>query len=184
MVQIDSIIIILALCVYIIIRKTLSEKTINIILKVGFPICVIGILVITIFSRQTQDKGRIDINLFRDFYCFFKSEWNLIGGNDFTWRRFFVRFRWLRCTYLNILLFIPFGMCLSSFDRIRKKRHVMVVGLAFSFFIETIQYITGRGTLQLDDLVFNTIGALCGYIVVNYLEKRVIHPGHLSSHNS
>ena len=38
-------------------------------------------------------------------------------------------------------------------------------GFMFSFAIEIMQYITGRGLADIDDLINNTLGAVIGYLI-------------------
>lgn len=60
----------------------------------------------------------------------------------------------------NIILFIPLGTVLFSFLPIKK----MIIGIALlSFFIETIQYFTGFGLCELDDVISNSLGGLSGF---------------------
>lgn len=63
----------------------------------------------------------------------------------------------------NILLFIPLGFLLPSvFVRARKIVFCTGCGFLLSIFIETGQYITGRGYAQTDDILTNTAGMLIG----------------------
>ena len=40
---------------------------------------------------------------------------------------------------------------------------MLVLGLCFSFFIETMQFIFYKGVAELDDLILNTLGTVIGY---------------------
>lgn len=62
----------------------------------------------------------------------------------------------------NILLFVPVGMILS---RLRPKWNTVVYPFYISLGIEMLQFITGRGLFELDDLVSNTLGGLAGLSV-------------------
>lgn len=59
----------------------------------------------------------------------------------------------------NILLFVPVGMILS---RLRPKWDTAAYPFYISLGIELLQFITGRGLFELDDLVSNTLGGLVG----------------------
>ena len=65
----------------------------------------------------------------------------------------------------NVLLFLPFGMLLPLL--LPGKWHFITVPAGFlcSVCIELIQYRTGRGYCQLDDIVMNTLGTLAGYLL-------------------
>ena len=71
---------------------------------------------------------------------------------------------WLMQIFLNIILFIPFGF---MFPIIHKKlsKATITYGFLFSFAIEIMQYITGRGLADIDDLINNTLGAVIGYLI-------------------
>lgn len=65
----------------------------------------------------------------------------------------------------NVILFIPFGLlfpaCLS------KKMSFLTIfaGALCSVCIEYIQYRTGCGYCQIDDIITNTVGAAIGYLI-------------------
>lgn len=73
----------------------------------------------------------------------------------------------------NVLMFIPFGAFMWCFFKRHKlkgriKRVLLCIGLSFiySFGIEIVQKITGRGYFQLDDIVLNVFGGFIGYITI------------------
>jgi len=70
----------------------------------------------------------------------------------------------------NIIWFVPFGYLLPQITN--KKINVFTIalyGLGLSFMIEFCQYMFGTGVSELDDLILNTLGAICGF----YLRKLV-----------
>jgi len=80
------------------------------------------------------------------------------------------RHNWSRVVYLfvgNIIWFIPLGMYVK-YRMAKSKTHIagilwaVLSGAMLSFFVETMQYIFGTGISELDDLVLNTAGSLCG----------------------
>ena len=88
----------------------------------------------------------------------------------------------------NALLFLPVGMSmpyvLASIGRadwIRKHPvSITIISTAiFSFFIELCQYIFRLGLCEIDDVIFNTMGAAMGtisfvvYIYVKNAKKRI-----------
>lgn len=79
--------------------------------------------------------------------------------SDFTW--FQVR--------ANILMFVPVGFLLPL---VIKKR-ALLYGVCFSAFIEILQYITHRGTCEIDDVISNTIGLIIGYMVIKLIQLLV-----------
>jgi glycopeptide antibiotics resistance protein len=76
----------------------------------------------------------------------------------------------LKTSLLNILLLIPFGFGLPFVTNFRMKK-VVVIGALFSIGIEFLQLITGfMGKItfriaDINDVIFNTVGALVGYIL-------------------
>lgn len=64
----------------------------------------------------------------------------------------------------NILLTIPLAVYIAYFIRpFRKLWKVVCVSLAVIIAIELTEYITGRGTLDIDDVILNLVGAIIGY---------------------
>lgn len=79
--------------------------------------------------------------------------------------RLFDTFHYKRFTIENVLLFVPFGF-LYYFLFHEKWRRVYLAGMTgmlVSVGIETAQYMTERGGAELDDILTNTAGMLCGY---------------------
>ncbi|WP_168166951.1 VanZ family protein [Corynebacterium sp. HMSC04H06] len=65
-------------------------------------------------------------------------------------------------TFGNILLFVPVGAAFYALTR--GTGRAVLLGLATSLSIEVIQYIFALGYSDVDDLLFNTIGAALGGI--------------------
>lgn len=64
----------------------------------------------------------------------------------------------------NILLFIPLGFLLPLFfEDIRNWRKVFIYGCLISVMIEATQIFTLMNIVDIDDVIFNTLGALLGY---------------------
>lgn len=76
----------------------------------------------------------------------------------------------LKTSLLNILLFLPLGFGLPFITRARWGR-VVAIGAAFSITIELLQFITGFAAgitfriADINDVLFNTLGAAAGYLV-------------------
>ncbi|MFB0919473.1 MAG: VanZ family protein [Oscillospiraceae bacterium] len=65
----------------------------------------------------------------------------------------------------NIVLFIPFGLLLVLISKRCQKLHItLLAGAGLSLFIELLQLFGTRGT-DIDDVILNTMGTLCGFIV-------------------
>ncbi|AKK04243.1 VanZ family protein [Corynebacterium epidermidicanis] len=60
----------------------------------------------------------------------------------------------------NMVLFVPLGML--AFMLLRSIKHATLLGLATSLVIEVCQYVFALGVTDIDDLLWNTTGALFG----------------------
>ncbi|MDE6519940.1 MAG: VanZ family protein [Ruminococcus sp.] len=136
------------------------------ITRLVFIVYIIGVLSLTFIVRETMilrtpDNRGVILEPFREIDAM------LHQPNHFFW---FMQI------FLNILLFIPFGFLLPIIsERFRSLWLTTLTGFIFSAWIETMQYITGRGLTEVDDVINNTAGALVGYILyvgVMWLYKR------------
>lgn len=62
--------------------------------------------------------------------------------------------------FQNVWLFVPLGAMLYYCTQ---KQWVLVVPLLFSIVIEAIQYFTGRGLFEFDDIISNGVGGCYGF---------------------
>lgn len=61
---------------------------------------------------------------------------------------------------LNLILYIPFGWT-SQRGKSNRKR-IVAVAFMLSVCCEILQYFTGRGMADINDILFNTLGAAVG----------------------
>ncbi len=72
----------------------------------------------------------------------------------------------------NILLFIPLGFCIPLFFSNKNKlSKVILYGFTASLTIEVLQIFTPFNTTDIDDIIFNTFGAILGFIIFNISYK-------------
>lgn len=72
----------------------------------------------------------------------------------------------------NIAIFIPLGIFISYM--IKKKILISgVICLLISLLFEAIQFVTGCGATDIDDLILNTIGGVIGVLIYEYLLKHL-----------
>ncbi len=64
--------------------------------------------------------------------------------------------------FQNIWLFVPLGALLYYSIQ---KRWVLLIPFLFSIVIETIQYYSGRGLFEFDDMISNGLGGCYGYFM-------------------
>lgn len=62
----------------------------------------------------------------------------------------------------NIIMFVPFGFFSSLVGREHTWRRALLTGGRLTGFIECWQLLVGRA-LDIDDLLLNTLGVLCGF---------------------
>ena len=66
----------------------------------------------------------------------------------------------------NMVILIPFGYLLPIVNKaVRKWWIFFLVALAFILMMEMMQYFSMSGTLDVDDVMLNMIGALIGYVL-------------------
>lgn len=61
---------------------------------------------------------------------------------------------------LNLILYVPYGT--TSWQWKWEGKKIIVAGFALSVFCEVLQYLTGRGMADVNDVLFNTLGAAVG----------------------
>lgn len=65
----------------------------------------------------------------------------------------------------NIVAFVPLGFLLSIvFNRLSKFKSIIFSSFILSLILEIIQLLTAIGDFDVDDVLLNVFGALCGYI--------------------
>lgn len=114
---------------------------------------IIVLLQTAFFSREPGSRNGIDLKLF--------STW----GQTTVEHAYFLE---------NIMMFVPFGILVPMvWKNMRKIQHCVLSGFLASCAIELSQLLTQRGYCQLDDVVTNTVGTLCGWLVWNVLIRRI-----------
>ena len=65
----------------------------------------------------------------------------------------------------NVIIFVPFGFFMPMASRYRSFFSTVFYSFGLSLCVETFQLLTKVGSFDVDDLLLNTIGGLCGYIL-------------------
>ncbi|WP_165071867.1 VanZ family protein [Paludisphaera rhizosphaerae] len=90
-----------------------------------------------------------------------RSAWH--GGREF----------WLNDVG-NVAVFMPIGAAVLALAPKRGTiRQAALAGFALSALIECLQYASGRGVLDVDDLILNTLGAVLGFYAADVLRRRL-----------
>ena len=72
----------------------------------------------------------------------------------------------------NIILFMPLGFFIPLlFNKKNKIRYIVAYGAIISTAIEVIQLQQTYNITDIDDIIFNTLGAILGYLVFNMFYK-------------
>ncbi len=84
---------------------------------------------------------------------------------------------WARLNLLgNFVPFVPFGLLLPlAYPKTGTFVRVAGIGLLFLIFVEVFQFFTRLGSFDVDDIILNMVGVICGYLMwmcVDFLAKR------------
>ena len=126
-----------------------KRKRIRILGKILFILYVIFIIYFLLFSDWYGRTGEMreyhyNLVLFKEIKRFWQYR-EQVG--------FFAMFTNL---FGNVLIFVPFGFFLPMGSR---------QSFGLSLCVEVFQLITKVGSFDVDDLLLNTIGGICGYIL-------------------
>ena len=72
----------------------------------------------------------------------------------------------------NIVVFVPFGILLPmGYEKMRKCHRTLLTGVLYILFVELIQFFCMLGAFDMDDIILNSLGVLCGFIVFGIICK-------------
>lgn len=76
----------------------------------------------------------------------------------------------------NVILFLPMGILIPLINRhhFQKFSYTFLAAMIVSTCIETTQYLFRIGTCDIDDIIANTLGAVCGFLFA-WVYLRVFH---------
>ena len=79
----------------------------------------------------------------------------------------------------NVILFVPLGYFLPSFfARERLRPHFTIpICMCISIAVEVSQFMTHTGSLDVDDVILNTIGGIIGYLIYAFLHPDILDAG-------
>ena len=113
------------------------------------------VLLITFLSREDSRSTGMYLELF--------SSWGINARNN----AYFIE---------NVLLFVPLGFFYGWVVQAKGSCVAgLLLGCSFSFCIESLQLVTGRGVFQVDDILTNGVGMLVGTLLfqtVNWVYRR------------
>ncbi|MBB6444372.1 VanZ family protein [Bacillus benzoevorans] len=74
----------------------------------------------------------------------------------------------------NIALFIPFGLYYRYAAKTPHLKHLLILAFCAVGMIECLQFLTKRGSLDIDDLMLNILGVCLGYLIHPFLHKVLV----------
>ena len=91
------------------------------------------------------------------------TAWNIVPFVNESWK----------LMLLNTLMFLPMGLFVPTFIKKIKWNYgkAILAGALISLVIEFVQVVFAGRIGDIDDIIFNTLGFLIGYILENLLQK-------------
>ena len=132
-----------------------------------FAFYLILILMLTTF-RDTYFPWQIDFHFSRPL-----SDINLIFMKE-TWKLIYApsRLDFFYNSFGNILCFVPFGILFPIvFSKKAAFIKTAILGMLTSIGIEMLQFFLATGVSDIDDVFFNTCGAVIGYGIYKFFQK-------------
>ena len=174
------------LCVRVLFQKVNERNTLYFILIPSFLTYLVGIIYMTMLSRNNSLDVAVDLRIFRWItniadllYKFMRSCYYYIVEN--TWTALLrpdTNISYIEEGILNVIMFIPFGYLFPAL-MVQKRKYavsqIVCIGFLFSLLIETVQLLAKVGYFDLDDLINNTFGTFVGVMLFEKYISPVIH---------
>ena len=140
---------IIIVLVFVLLNRIKIQKPKNLIFWIALDAYMLLLFSITLLGRNTIER---DISIKGILATFFWLK------EDFYHAKFDVLF--------NIILFVPAGI----FFKILFERKAIIMVCMMSILIETFQFLTALGQVEIGDVIFNTIGGIIGLIVCKFIQ--------------
>lgn len=118
------------------------------------------IMYVTVFSRAINERSAYCIRPFQSYKI-------IAEGNPYL----------VPEVLMNVVMYIPLGFLVRGMCDGSNWIINLLIGLAFSLFVEFLQLVMMRGTPEVDDLIHNTFGFIVGYwlcyVIIKYKNKYV-----------
>lgn len=122
-----------------------------------FMLYVVTVCALTLLGRGSNFSGSVNLHLFSSYV----EAWHHFSLRDWQY------------IYFNIAMFVPLGLMLPLLHkRFARIGSVVLVALLFTGLIEGMQFVTGVGIFELDDLFNNVLGAVIGFGLVQAVRTR------------
>lgn len=110
----------------------------------------------------------------------FRSIGNLLHAAKYYWQNFGSDYYiWFAVKNIggNLILFVPLGCFLPAFFKCQRNYFVFLLTVVLSVgVIEVVQLYTLLGSLDIDDLILNTVGASIGFVFWLIFRKKTLKP--------
>ena len=120
----------------------------------------LGLLILLFFRPKGQNYGTINLIPFNTIYFY-------LSGNV----SFLIALYNLGA---NIGLFIPFGLHYRYIKKAPAMKQLLIITIFSISTIEWLQFITKRGSLDIDDLMLNVLGVCLGYFIYPFFRKVLV----------
>ena len=158
-------------------------SNLKIILKDNYAVIILSIISYIFFRILIRIKYKKKIDFNKEFSIILFITYLLIlffivtypvneyGYNNYNLFKELLRYKIGSVGFINniignILLFIPFGMFLRYYFKIRVISLILIT-ILYSLSIEMIQILVNR-LFDIDDIILNLIGSIIGYYFSNY----------------
>ena len=120
----------------------------------------IGLLILLFFRPKSQSYGTLNLIPFDTVHFY------LSGSVSF--------FIALYNLGANIGLFIPFGLYYRYIKKTPTLKPLLIIAICSISIIEWLQFITKRGSLDIDDLILNVLGVCLGYFIYPFFQRVLV----------
>ncbi len=120
----------------------------------------IGLLILLFFRPENQYYGSINLTPFDTVLFYLEGHVDLLIA--------------IYNLGANIGLFVPFGVYYCFIKEKPSIRKLLTISFFSISLIEILQFVTRRGSLDIDDLILNLLGVFIGYLIFPILEKVLV----------
>ena len=120
----------------------------------------IGLFILLFFRTKGQNYGTINLIPFDTIYFYLSGNVNFLIA--------------LYNLGANIGLFLPFGLYYKYFKEKPSMKQLLIITICSISMIEWLQFITKRGSLDIDDLILNVLGVYLGYLIQPFFQTVLV----------
>jgi glycopeptide antibiotics resistance protein len=127
------------------------------VLQLAILLYSLGLIVLLFFRPENQSYGEINLIPFETIGYYLSGEVTFLIA--------------LYNLAANIGLFIPFGLYYGMVKNTPKASLLVLLATGAITVIEGMQFLTKRGSLDIDDLILNLLGVWIGYLIYPLIKK-------------